>query len=121
MASHGKKVGIQEHVTAPYHHVPTGSARKKRRVHKDEIAEKDVKKIVKGGKMSKKGCTVSYGKCIGKSRNMRGCTSPRESKVSVKGKNGSRKEGVPDEVATKVSESTSQLVGSQETLVDEGQ
>ncbi|GJR85175.1 hypothetical protein Tco_0209186 [Tanacetum coccineum] len=106
MTSLGKEVGIlgiPSLLLPPNHHVPIGRPRKKRRVHKDEIAEKVVKMMVKGGKMSKKGGAVSYGKCGGNGHNRRGCTCLRKSQVSGKWNNKARKERVPDKVATEVS------------------
>ncbi|GKG10074.1 hypothetical protein Tco_0338820, partial [Tanacetum coccineum] len=64
--------------------VPIGRSRKKRRMHKDEIVEQDLKKMVKGGKMSKKGTIMTCGKCGGNGHNSRGCTGLRD--IQVKGK-----------------------------------
>ncbi|GJW03651.1 mutator type transposase [Tanacetum coccineum] len=94
MESHGKEVGI-----------PQGRPRKKRRMQKDEIAEQVLKKLVKGGKMSMKGTIVSCGRCGEKGHNRRGCASPTN--ILVKGKkkgNGSRNEGVRDEVLGTISQ-----------------
>ncbi|GKB92425.1 hypothetical protein Tco_0964697, partial [Tanacetum coccineum] len=96
MTSLGKEVRI------PGYWVAQCRPRKKRRVHKDEIAEKVMKMMVKGGNMSKKGGAVSCGKCGGNGHNRRGCTCLRKSQVSRKWNNEARKERVPDKVATKM-------------------
>ncbi|GJU61300.1 hypothetical protein Tco_1243135 [Tanacetum coccineum] len=58
--------------------------RMKRITHKDVIVKHAVKKMVKDGKMSRKGTIMSCGKCGGKGHNKRGCTNPRDIQVNGK-------------------------------------
>ncbi|GKA01059.1 hypothetical protein Tco_0673724 [Tanacetum coccineum] len=113
------KCRIPSLLLPPHHHVPIGRPIKKRRMHKYEIAEQDLKNLVKGGKMSKKGITIYGGKYGGKRHNRRGSTGPRDIIVNGKKKkgNGSRKEGVLDEVLG----TTSQPVGSQQLRYHDAQ
>ncbi|GJR34029.1 hypothetical protein Tco_1209713 [Tanacetum coccineum] len=57
--------GLDSSVLLPQHyHVPIGRPRKKRRVTQDKKSEKALKQqMVKNGKLSRKGNTMSYGKC----------------------------------------------------------
>nr|GEV12991.1 hypothetical protein [Tanacetum cinerariifolium] len=100
MASHGKEVGIPEDWV-------------------DEIAEQALKKLVKGSKMLRKGTIIYGSKCGEKRHNRRGSTGPRDIIVNGKKKkgNGSRKEGVLDEVLG----ITSQPVGSQQLRYQDAQ
>ncbi|GKD65125.1 hypothetical protein Tco_1307233, partial [Tanacetum coccineum] len=51
------------------HHVPVSRPRKRRKEHKDEMAKKAVKMMMKGRKMSKKVSTVPCGECGGQGHN----------------------------------------------------
>nr|GFA39113.1 hypothetical protein [Tanacetum cinerariifolium] len=69
MAAHGKEVGIPKDWVAQCYWLNTW---------KDMYQYKVVKKMVKGGKMSRKGTIMSCGKCGGKGHDRKGCTDPRD-------------------------------------------
>ena len=99
----------------PDYDVPVGRPRKKRTKSKDETAEKALKEMIKGGKLSKKGKTVTCGQCGTKGHNKRACTGPRQKNAKGKGNKKARAEGVADSQATETDAGPSQPMKSQST------
>ena len=69
----------------------------------DETTKKVMQIMVKVGKLSQKGNTVSYGKCGRYGHNKRAFNGPKEKQVSGKGKKATIKECVADVEASELS------------------
>lgn len=109
------KCTIPSILLPPHHHVPLGRPRKNRKVSKEGTAEKALKEMIKGGKHSKKGKTVTCSQCGTTGHNKRACTGPRKKNAKGKGKKKARAEGVADSEATEADAGPSQPMDSQST------
>ncbi|PWA89016.1 zinc finger, SWIM-type [Artemisia annua] len=109
------KCTIPSILLPPHHHVPVGRPRKKRTKSKEETTEKALKEMIKGGKLSKKGKTVTCGQCGTKGHNKRACIGPRNKTAKGKGNKNARAEGVADSEATETYAGPSQPMDSQST------
>jgi hypothetical protein len=90
------KCTIPSILLPPHHYIPIGRPRKKRKVSKEETAEKALKEMSKGGKQSRKGKTVTCSQCGTTGHNKRACTGPRKKNANGKGNKKARVEGVAD-------------------------
>ncbi|GJW30235.1 hypothetical protein Tco_0047110 [Tanacetum coccineum] len=68
------KFNVPTTLLPPEHHPQVGRPSKQR---KKSVAEMEVLKIIKNGKLSRKHKTVTYDKCKTKGHNSRSCTGPR--------------------------------------------
>ncbi|PWA13628.1 zinc finger, SWIM-type [Artemisia annua] len=109
------KCSIPSILLPPAHHVPVGRPMKNRRVNKEEKAENALKTMVKNGKLSRNGNTVTCTICGTKGNNIRACKGPREKQENRKRNKKARTDGVADVEPTEVVVGRSQSRASQST------